>query len=86
MNAQIVIRCPQRQAYLTPDNQWSGEIRNGRRFTSAREADDCCRDQQLHNVELLVQREGHPDLRIPIRITWRRDENDLPPNAGAPPV
>jgi hypothetical protein len=57
------------QKYLVDASadSWTGNAKEAKTFRSAGLADIYCRDHELKKVDLVIQREGRPTVRVPIR-------------------
>lgn len=68
MSTQIHIRCARTGRYLSRDGAWTTQPQTAREFSTAREAEDYCRQEQVAEAEVIITRENHPPLTIRVKF------------------
>jgi hypothetical protein len=68
MAALIHIRSPRDGRYLAENGEWCMQPEIARGFRSALEAEQFCRNEQLAEVELVINRENQPPLTVRLKF------------------
>jgi hypothetical protein len=62
----VVIRSPERKAYLMSSGQWSPRLGAARTFVNVAAAEEECRAEKLRDVEIVIMRPNRPMTSIPV--------------------